>query len=726
MKGLLREMRRRNVWRAMLLYLGATWALAQGISELAPAIGLPDWAPRAFLIAAALGFPFWVAFAWLYEFTPEGFKRERDVPEGESIARQTGRKLDYWIIAVLALAVVLLLTDRLMPGHDAAVEAGPDDPRSIAVLPLSNAGGDDDGYFADGLTEEMISRLSRIDGLRVIARTSAFEFKDSRLPRREIAERLGVAHLLEGTVRRHGDQLRIVVDLVRPDDGTSLWSESYNRRLQDVFAVQADIAQAVARALELQLGTRDRVDHERPPNGNMAAYEALLRGRAKYQALIIDDFPEAARLYREAIRLEPDYAMAYAELAGVLANLARFRSGAERQSTVDELRDVAHRVMALAPDFHGSHLAQGFVHAALGEHERALAAYRRALDLAPNDPRTLHNVAMKLGELGREEEAIPLSRRAVELDPLNVNLRVTLADLYQWNGQRDMAGETLREALGIAPDHPNALVGLGWLYYTTGQYDLAESHIRRALEVDPGREAWKTFLAHAVVGARGLEAGWRVLEEALAAQPGHPAILATMAELQLAHGNTAAALEYARRGLDADPNQSTAAIMLASALSMLGHLDEAEQVARNFLARRPAAMGLHAALAEVAALRGDADAALAAAEAEPEADSRRYALALAAATAGERAATDRALATMREECNGYDLCLANIAAVHACLGDTARLHATLEEAETTRSYRPFLGFPCLDRYYDDPRFIAHLAKYGMTPPARLSPPRRAH
>src|SRR5690606_6475663 len=212
--------------------------------------------------------------------------------------------------------------------------------------------------------------------------------------------------------------------------------------------------------------------------------------------------------------------------------------------------------------------------------------------------------------------------------------------------------------------------------------------------VDPGREAWKTFLAHAVVGARGLEAGWRVLEEALAAQPGHPAILATMAELQLAHGNTAAALEYARRGLDADPNQSTAAIMLASALSMLGHLDEAEQVARNFLARRPAAMGLHAALAEVAALRGDADAALAAAEAEPEADSRRYALALAAATAGERAATDRALATMREECNGYDLCLANIAAVHACLGDTARLHATLEEAETTRSYRPFLGFPC--------------------------------
>ena len=158
---------------------------------------------------------------------------------------------------------MLLLTDRLMPGHDAAV-AGRTTPFDRGAAALN----------AEATTTATSSRpdrrdlrLSRIDGLRVIARTSAFEFKDSRLPRREIAERLGVAHLLEGTVRRHGDQLRIVVDLVRPDDGTSLWSESYNRRLQDVFAVQADIAQAVARALELQLGTRDRVDHERPRTG---------------------------------------------------------------------------------------------------------------------------------------------------------------------------------------------------------------------------------------------------------------------------------------------------------------------------------------------------------------------------------------------------------------------------------------------------------------------------
>ena len=176
MEKLLAELRRRNIWRAGLLYIGAAWALAQGISELTPAMGLPDGSARWLIVAAAIGLPFWLLFAWFYELTPEGFRRERDVPAEESITRQTGRRLDYMIIAVLSVAVVLLLTDRLVSG-DADPDAGTD-ARSIAVLPLVNAGGDPaDEYFSDGLSEELISGLTRISDLRVIGRSSAFEFK---------------------------------------------------------------------------------------------------------------------------------------------------------------------------------------------------------------------------------------------------------------------------------------------------------------------------------------------------------------------------------------------------------------------------------------------------------------------------------------------------------------------------------------------------------------------
>src|SRR5690606_21887952 len=250
---LLAELRRRNIWRAGLLYIGAAWALAQGVSELTPAMGLPDGSARWLIVATAIVLPFWLLFAWFYELTPEGFRRERDVPAEESITRQTGRRLDYMIIAVLSVAVVLLLTDRLVSG-DPDPGAGAD-ARSIAVLPLVNAGGDPaDEYFSDGLSEELISGLTRISDLRVIGRSSAFEFKGSSEPHAVIAAKLGVAHLLEGTMRRDGERVRIMLELIRPGDGTSLWSQTYSREMRDIFAVQSDIARSVAAALKVQFG----------------------------------------------------------------------------------------------------------------------------------------------------------------------------------------------------------------------------------------------------------------------------------------------------------------------------------------------------------------------------------------------------------------------------------------------------------------------------------------
>ncbi|MGH8212545.1 MAG: hypothetical protein ACREPP_04850, partial [Rhodanobacteraceae bacterium] len=221
--GFLHELRRRNVLRAALLYAGAVWAFGQGLSQFSPALGLPDWTTRWFLVAACIGFPFWLTFAWFYEFTPTGLKRESEIDPAESVTAHTGRKLDFWIIGVLAVAVVLLVTNQFVLRRDATSTADASTiaatlakvpQKSIAVLPFANEGGDtDQQYFSDGLSEDFINALSQFAGLKVIGRNSAFQFRNSKDDAKTIGEKLGVAHLLEGSVRRQGDTVRVSAEL---------------------------------------------------------------------------------------------------------------------------------------------------------------------------------------------------------------------------------------------------------------------------------------------------------------------------------------------------------------------------------------------------------------------------------------------------------------------------------------------------------------------------------
>ena len=253
--SLFAELRRRNVFRAGAFYVAATWALAQGISQLGPAFGMPDWGTRWFVIACAIGFPFWIAFAWFFEFTPEGIKRERDVEPGESITPHTGRKLDFAIIGVLAIAVVLLVTDRFVLHHgvnaqaDIAVSA-----QSIAVLPFVDMSqSKDQEYFSDGISEELLNLLAKIQTLHVAARTSSFSFKGKDVPIPEIANTLHVANVLEGSIRKAGDQIRITAQLIRAADGYHVWSETWDRKLDDIFKIQDEIAGKVVEELKVTL-----------------------------------------------------------------------------------------------------------------------------------------------------------------------------------------------------------------------------------------------------------------------------------------------------------------------------------------------------------------------------------------------------------------------------------------------------------------------------------------
>ncbi len=456
------ELHRRNVLRAGAFYAAAVWALAQGIAQLAPFFGAPDWTVRWFVIAAVIGFPFWMAFAWFYEFTPQGLKRESDIAPGDSIAHSTGRKLDKWIIAVLALAVVLLLTNSLV-WHTQSGPAGAADPglativqKSVAVLPLTNESGDkDQQYFSDGLSEDLITALSQFAGLKVISRNSSFQFRNSKDDSRIIGTKLGVAHLLEGSVRRLGNEVRISAELVNAEDGSTVWSQHYDRPYRDLFALQDDITRSVASALQARLlGTRGAVvQSDRPPSGSLDAYTAYLQGQFHDGGNTTADDLKAIDYYNEAIRLDPKYAAAYAALSHVwTGHAAQSLSGAAMEQGYDHARSAADSALALDPTLASAHLARAYVlQSADFDWSGADAEFQRALQLAPEDGAARFMWGVLQATLGKPSQAAKLTREALVSDPLHANWYNWLAQ-YLWGlGRGDEAKAAIGKAIAFKP-----------------------------------------------------------------------------------------------------------------------------------------------------------------------------------------------------------------------------------------------------------------------------------
>ena len=275
------ELRRRNIFRAAAIYAATAWLLVQIVTQVFPVYALPTWSMRWVIGALAIGFPFWLVFAWFYELTPKGFKRESELEPRRTSASSTSRKLDFAIIGVLTVALVFLLTNRLVH-HTVRPSAITD--KSIAVMPFANTSGDPGNeYFSDGLSEELINTLGELDDLKVISRNSSFQFKGKPQDSRSVGIRLGVAYLLEGSVRKAENRVRIAVHLVQASDGSDVWSQTYDRELEDIFAVQSEIARAVTEQLQSTLLAKRPVDAgpmqaEAPPSGNVEAYNAVLQG----------------------------------------------------------------------------------------------------------------------------------------------------------------------------------------------------------------------------------------------------------------------------------------------------------------------------------------------------------------------------------------------------------------------------------------------------------------
>jgi len=468
---LLDELRRRNVIRVAGLYLVGAWLVTQVASTVLPMFGAPEWLPRSVVILLAVGFVPMLVVSWVFEWTPGGIKRDADLTPGESVAPRTARRLDRTIMIVLALALGYFAFDKfvLAPRRDAALVAraeqaatakaaarrGADD-RSIAVLPLANDSGDkEQQYFSDGLSQDLITALSQFAGLRVIGRNSAFQFRDSNDDIRTIGAKLGVAYLIEGSVRRGGDVVRISAELVSTADGSTLWSQRYDRPYKDLFALQDEIVQAVAGTLKSRLlaGEGGVAQSERPPSGNLDAYNAYLQGWFYYSRRTEPDLRKAIAAFANATRLDPAYAFAHATVSRTWVTLASgFLSGDEAAAGYEQGRKEADVALALDPDLAVAHIARAYVLQLVDfDWHGAEAELVRASQLAPDDGTSKFALGLVRASLGQLEPAVALISDALVIDPLHASWYQTRSGVLGALGRLDEAEASIRKAIDLQP-----------------------------------------------------------------------------------------------------------------------------------------------------------------------------------------------------------------------------------------------------------------------------------
>ena len=480
--NLFAELRRRNVLRAAVLYAGGVWAFGQGLSQFSPALDLPDDATRWFLIAAVIGFPLWIAFAWFYEWTPQGFKRDSEVAGNAPSRHASARKLDFAIIGVLAVAVVLLASGYFI-GSDAPVEtvAQATPAKSIAVLPFVNMSGDaGNEYFSDGITEEILNALAQIPDLKVAARTSAFAFKGKQEDLRKVGEVLGVATVLEGSVQKSGDEVRITAQLIDTRSGYHLWSEKYDRKLTSIFAVEDEISKAIADKLRVQLVGGGGQSLIRIATTDPQAHALYLQGIAAIARRGVA-LRDAATLLQQATARDPGYANAWAGLSQAQELLPWYQL-ADWSESLAAAEQSAKRALALDPQSGEAHAALANVLRDRLNYAGADREYRKALELSPGSSEIRNQYAQLLNAVGASEAMLQQERIAISLDPLAPNPRYMLGFELVIQHRYPEAAAEFEKVLAQTPDYAFARFHLALTRLYQGDDDAARAIARAAAQ----------------------------------------------------------------------------------------------------------------------------------------------------------------------------------------------------------------------------------------------------
>jgi TolB-like protein/Tfp pilus assembly protein PilF len=452
------ELKRRNVYKVAVAYAVVGWLVMQVAATIVPALHLPDSFTSAVVVVTLLGFPIALVIAWAFEMTPEGMKRTEDISPNENIPQWSRRKFALFLVTIAVLAAALLAYQFLRPKPVAkpptkirSATAIPE--KSIAVLPLVNESGEkDEQYFSDGLSEDLITALSQFAGLKVIGRNSSFQFRDSKDDSRTIGAKLKVAHLLEGSVRRAADAVRVSAELINAADGSTLWSQHYDRPYKDLFKLQDDITAAVADALKAKLlnASDAATQSDRPPSGDLAAYNAFLQGKFYNQRNTEADYRKAIEFFQNAVRLDPKYARAYADLAYAEIFLTDYVSGAQAQSGLAAARIAVNKALALDPNLAAAHGARGLllIFADI-DLAGAKAEFKQAVELAPNNLDLRASLAEVHASLGHPEAAIEPIRQVLAADPRSDGWYNLLAIDLMALGRLDEAERVTEEQMSL-------------------------------------------------------------------------------------------------------------------------------------------------------------------------------------------------------------------------------------------------------------------------------------
>ena len=711
----LAELKRRNVVRVAVLYAVVGWLVLQVADLAMPRLGIPPWGVPLVIMLVVLGFPLALVLAWAFELTPEGIKRTHEVEHHESITHLTGRKLDFLIIGVLAAALLFVAYEAYGPRLRDAVSGESRAPvtalqlTSIAVLPFVDMSqAKDQEYLTDGISEELLNVLARVEGFKVAGRTSAFAFKGRDDDLRTIGQKLGVENILEGSVRKQGDRIRVTAQLVKAADGYHLWSDTYDRQLGDVFAIQDDIARQVVGAIRRTLGKDSATQavalpDEQRPTSNVEAYTHFLRGQHLLRPRERTGMEAALKEFERAVALDPAFARAHVGIANSLALLVNYGQrdlGSAEQRIEEEL----DRALALQPDL-GEALAVKTIVLAekLVPASEQVPLLERATAANPSDSQTLVWLAQSYGDLGRAEDAIRTYERAYAIDPLAPILLLNYALASDNYGDPETAQRLVDELAAVQPGSMMLFNTRAQLGGQAGRLDEFVRWNAAQVRLDPENAGAYQSLAFGYSSLGDAAAARRHAARLTALAPDSARELRTRIDLNVQEGRFADAVALIRTG---NRRFGSELDFLRSRAAYETAVGEYERALQTLLAAMPTFGARQPDVSNFIAFLHSPRAMFLYRQGGNEAQADRIAVSAARYA-------DTALKPPKGPERGFSL--TNRARIAAVSGDRAGVIANLQQLHDTGGSPPawLTGEPWFKPYLEDAQFAGLLAKFDV-------------